>query len=174
MLGGNISLGWGNGARRNDFLSVVFQCFIGSSPLSISGLKPPSKFTAVIHAVTPLVSQSQPVLKLLVAAAKSQYCAQVSGGASSTPPAQWTRDPPQPLLLPALRFAPWDSSNVMPCYSPFICHALLLPFHQLRRSWKWNLAQVRDGLQRDFPLGLRLNIYTNTFFKECVSTLFCF
>lgn len=30
--------------------------------------------------MTPLVSQSQPVLKLLVAAAKSQYCAQVSGG----------------------------------------------------------------------------------------------
>lgn len=52
---------------------------LGSSFLPLSGLKPPSKFTAVIHAVTPLVSQSQPVLKLLVAAAKSQYCAQVSG-----------------------------------------------------------------------------------------------
>lgn len=46
--------------------------------LFTSGLKPLSTFTAVIHAVTPLVSQSQPVLKLLVAVAKSQYCAQVS------------------------------------------------------------------------------------------------
>ncbi|KAJ7404994.1 exostosin glycosyltransferase 1 [Willisornis vidua] len=42
-----------------------------------TGLKPLSTFTAVIHAVTPLVSQSQPVLKLLVAVAKSQYCAQI-------------------------------------------------------------------------------------------------
>lgn len=173
MLGGNIRLGWGNGARRNDFLSVVFQCFIGSSPLSISGLKPPSKFTAVIHAVTPLVSQSQPVLKLLVAAAKSQYCAQVSGGCRQhlPPPAQWTRDP-CPYLLYAL--LPGTHLTSCPCYSPFTCHALLLPRHQLRSSRKWNIARVRDGLQRDFSLGLRLNIYTNTFFKECISTSFCF
>lgn len=41
------------------------------------GVKPFPKFTAVIHVVTPLVSQSQPVMKLLVAVAKSQYCAQV-------------------------------------------------------------------------------------------------
>lgn len=41
------------------------------------GIKPYPKFTAVIHVVTPLVSQSQPVMKLLVAVAKSQYCAQV-------------------------------------------------------------------------------------------------
>ncbi|MBN3286890.1 EXT1B protein, partial [Polyodon spathula] len=40
-------------------------------------IKPSTKFTAVIHAVTPLVSQSQPILKLLVAVSKSQYCAQV-------------------------------------------------------------------------------------------------
>lgn len=43
-----------------------------------TGVKPQQKFTAVIHAVTPLVSQSQPIFKLLVAVAKSQYCAQVS------------------------------------------------------------------------------------------------
>lgn len=42
-----------------------------------SGIKPYPKFTAIIHVVTPLVSQSQPVMKLLVAVAKSQYCAQV-------------------------------------------------------------------------------------------------
>uniref|UniRef100_A0A7N8WVM8 Exostosin glycosyltransferase 1b n=1 Tax=Mastacembelus armatus TaxID=205130 RepID=A0A7N8WVM8_9TELE len=41
------------------------------------GIKPYPKFTAVIHAVSPLVSQSQPILKLLVAVAKSQYCAQI-------------------------------------------------------------------------------------------------
>uniref|UniRef100_A0A3P9H835 Exostosin-1a n=1 Tax=Oryzias latipes TaxID=8090 RepID=A0A3P9H835_ORYLA len=41
------------------------------------GTKPYPKFTAIIHMVTPLVSQSQPVMKLLVAVAKSQYCAQV-------------------------------------------------------------------------------------------------
>ncbi|CAM4630736.1 unnamed protein product [Leuciscus chuanchicus] len=40
-------------------------------------IKPSPKFTAVIHAVTPLVSQSQPILKLLVSVARSQYCAQI-------------------------------------------------------------------------------------------------
>ncbi|KAG7255367.1 hypothetical protein CRUP_022936, partial [Coryphaenoides rupestris] len=39
--------------------------------------KPQPKFTAVIHAVSPLVSQSQPILKLVSAVAKSQYCQQV-------------------------------------------------------------------------------------------------
>lgn len=43
----------------------------------LTGTKPYPKFTAIIHMVTPLVSQSQPVMKLLVAVAKSQYCAQV-------------------------------------------------------------------------------------------------
>lgn len=42
-----------------------------------SGLKPYTKFTAIVHVVSPLVSQSQPVMKLLVAVARSQYCAQV-------------------------------------------------------------------------------------------------
>lgn len=42
-----------------------------------SGTKPYPKFTAIIYVVTPLVSQSQPVMKLIVAVAKSQYCAQV-------------------------------------------------------------------------------------------------
>ncbi|TWW65760.1 Exostosin-1b [Takifugu flavidus] len=41
------------------------------------GIRPYAKFTAVIHAVSPLVSQSQPILKLLLAVAKSQYCAQI-------------------------------------------------------------------------------------------------
>lgn len=42
-----------------------------------SGVKPYTKFTAIVHVVSPLVSQSQPVMKLLVVVAKSQYCAQV-------------------------------------------------------------------------------------------------
>ncbi|KAF5889919.1 exostosin-1a isoform X1, partial [Clarias magur] len=41
------------------------------------GIKPQQRFSAVIHAVTPLVSQSQPILKLLASVAKSQYCAQI-------------------------------------------------------------------------------------------------
>lgn len=45
--------------------------------LLLLGIKPFPKFTAIIHVVTPLVSQSQPVMKLLAAVAKSQYCAQV-------------------------------------------------------------------------------------------------
>ncbi|XP_063565518.1 exostosin-1 isoform X1 [Gorilla gorilla gorilla] len=61
------------------FVLPQYSSYLGDFPYYYANLdlKPPSKFTAVIHAVTPLVSQSQPVLKLLVAAAKSQYCAQI-------------------------------------------------------------------------------------------------
>ncbi|XP_074842841.1 exostosin-1 isoform X1 [Carettochelys insculpta] len=61
------------------FVLPQYSSYLGDFPYYYAnlGLKPPSKFTAVIHAVTPLVSQSQPVLKLLVAVAKSQYCAQI-------------------------------------------------------------------------------------------------
>ncbi|KAL1767892.1 exostosin-1 [Sigmodon hispidus] len=61
------------------FVLPQYSSYLGDFPYYYAnlGLKPPSKFTAIIHAVTPLVSQSQPVLKLLVAAAKSQYCAQI-------------------------------------------------------------------------------------------------
>ncbi|CAB1321091.1 unnamed protein product [Coregonus sp. 'balchen'] len=48
-----------------------------SHPGGLFALPQYKTFTAVIHAVTPLVSQSQPILKLLVAVAKSQYCAQI-------------------------------------------------------------------------------------------------
>ncbi|XP_042320099.1 exostosin-1 [Sceloporus undulatus] len=61
------------------FVLPQYSSYLGDFPYYYAnlGVKPPSKFTAVIHAVTPLVSQSQPVLKLLVAVAKSQYCAQI-------------------------------------------------------------------------------------------------
>ncbi|XP_009319966.1 PREDICTED: exostosin-1 [Pygoscelis adeliae] len=61
------------------FVLPQYSSYLGDFPYYYAnlGLKPLSTFTAVIHAVTPLVSQSQPVLKLLVAVAKSQYCAQI-------------------------------------------------------------------------------------------------
>uniref|UniRef100_A0A671VRT2 Exostosin-1c n=1 Tax=Sparus aurata TaxID=8175 RepID=A0A671VRT2_SPAAU len=42
------------------------------------GVSPGQEFTAVIHAVSPLVSQSQPIMKLLQVVSKSKYCSQVS------------------------------------------------------------------------------------------------
>ncbi|XP_017558591.1 exostosin-1b [Pygocentrus nattereri] len=61
------------------FTLPQYSSYLGDFPFYYAGLgiKPYPKFTAVIHAVTPLVSQSQPILKLLVAVAKSQYCAQI-------------------------------------------------------------------------------------------------
>ncbi|KAK6323615.1 exostosin-1b [Coregonus clupeaformis] len=61
------------------FTLPQYSAHLGDFPFYYAtlGIKPYPKFTAVIHAVTPLVSQSQPILKLLVAVAKSQYCAQI-------------------------------------------------------------------------------------------------
>nr|XP_014343012.1 PREDICTED: exostosin-1 [Latimeria chalumnae] len=61
------------------FVLPQYSTYLGEFPFYYAnlGLKPSPKFTAVIHAVTPLVSQSQPILKLLVAVSKSQYCAQI-------------------------------------------------------------------------------------------------
>uniref|UniRef100_H3AJG9 Exostosin glycosyltransferase 2 n=1 Tax=Latimeria chalumnae TaxID=7897 RepID=H3AJG9_LATCH len=41
------------------------------------GKSPSQEFTAVVQATSPLVSQSQPIIKLIHAVAKSKYCAQV-------------------------------------------------------------------------------------------------
>uniref|UniRef100_A0A6Q2XWD8 Exostosin glycosyltransferase 1 n=1 Tax=Esox lucius TaxID=8010 RepID=A0A6Q2XWD8_ESOLU len=61
------------------FALPQYSAYLGDFPFYYAtlGIKPHSKFTAVIHAVTPLVSQSQPILKLLASVAKSQYCAQI-------------------------------------------------------------------------------------------------
>ncbi|XP_048849589.1 exostosin-1b [Brienomyrus brachyistius] len=61
------------------FALPQYSIYLGDFPFYYAelGIKPHPKFTAVIHAVTPLVSQSQPILKLLVAVAKSQYCTQI-------------------------------------------------------------------------------------------------
>lgn len=42
-----------------------------------AGVSPGQEFTAVISAVSPLVSQSQPIMKLLQVVSKSKYCSQV-------------------------------------------------------------------------------------------------
>ncbi|KTF85658.1 hypothetical protein cypCar_00022106 [Cyprinus carpio] len=61
------------------FTLPQYSSYLGDFPFfyAVLSVKPQQKFTAVIHAVTPLVSQSQPIFKLLVAVAKSQYCAQI-------------------------------------------------------------------------------------------------
>ncbi|XP_056154291.1 exostosin-1c isoform X2 [Lampris incognitus] len=42
------------------------------------GVSPGQEFTAIIHAVSPLVSQSQPIMKLLQVVSKSKYCSQTT------------------------------------------------------------------------------------------------
>uniref|UniRef100_A0A8C6T471 Exostosin glycosyltransferase 1b n=1 Tax=Neogobius melanostomus TaxID=47308 RepID=A0A8C6T471_9GOBI len=61
------------------FALPQYSSYLGDFPFYYAtlGIRPYPKFTAVIHAVSPLVSQSQPILKLLVSVAKSQYCAQI-------------------------------------------------------------------------------------------------
>ncbi|MEQ2291662.1 Exostosin-1a [Ameca splendens] len=44
---------------------------------AILGRSPSQQFTAVIHTVTPLQSQISPVVKLIIAVAKSKFCAQI-------------------------------------------------------------------------------------------------
>ncbi|KAJ8290778.1 hypothetical protein GJAV_G00017400 [Gymnothorax javanicus] len=72
------SLMW-NSLPGGLFVPPQYSSYLGDFPFFYAqmGIKPYPKFTAVIHAVTPLVSQSQPIIKLLVAVAKSQYCAQI-------------------------------------------------------------------------------------------------
>ncbi|KAG9283741.1 exostosin-1a [Astyanax mexicanus] len=75
---GRSNLMW-NSLPGGLFTLPQYSSYLGHFPFHYAplGIKPNPKFTAVIHAVTPLVSQSQPILKLLVAVAKSQYCAQI-------------------------------------------------------------------------------------------------
>ncbi|KAI4811502.1 hypothetical protein KUCAC02_014406 [Chaenocephalus aceratus] len=61
------------------FTLPQYSTYLGDFPFYYAklGVKPYTKFTAIVHVVSPLVSQSQPVMKLLLSVAKSQYCAQV-------------------------------------------------------------------------------------------------
>uniref|UniRef100_A0AAQ4RFM4 Exostosin glycosyltransferase 1b n=1 Tax=Gasterosteus aculeatus aculeatus TaxID=481459 RepID=A0AAQ4RFM4_GASAC len=76
--GSRSSLMW-NSHPGGLFALPQYSGYLGDFPFYYAtlGIKPYPKFTAVIHAVSPLVSQSQPILKLLVAVAKSQYCSQI-------------------------------------------------------------------------------------------------
>ncbi|TNN23274.1 Exostosin-1b [Liparis tanakae] len=61
------------------FTLPQYSTYLGDFPFYYLklGVRPSSRFTALVHVVSPLVSQSQPVMKLLAAVARSQYCAQV-------------------------------------------------------------------------------------------------
>ncbi|XP_036414044.1 exostosin-1a [Colossoma macropomum] len=75
---GRSSLMWNN-HPGGLFTLPQYSSYLGHFPFYYTslGVRPYARFTAVIHAVTPLVSQSQPILKLLVAVAKSPFCAQI-------------------------------------------------------------------------------------------------
>uniref|UniRef100_A0A671VTT1 Exostosin-1c n=1 Tax=Sparus aurata TaxID=8175 RepID=A0A671VTT1_SPAAU len=64
------------------------------------GVSPGQEFTAVIHAVSPLVSQSQPIMKLLQVVSKSKYCSQIIIlWNSEKPPPSRSKWPPMPVPL---------------------------------------------------------------------------
>ncbi|KAK5607451.1 Exostosin-1c [Crenichthys baileyi] len=64
------------------------------------GVSPGHEFTAVIHAVSPLVSQSQPIMKLLQVVSKSKYCSQIIIlWNSEKPPPPRSKWPPMPVPL---------------------------------------------------------------------------
>uniref|UniRef100_A0AAX7TZ35 Exostosin glycosyltransferase 1 n=1 Tax=Astatotilapia calliptera TaxID=8154 RepID=A0AAX7TZ35_ASTCA len=64
------------------------------------GVTPGQEFTAVIHAVSPLVSQSQPIMKLLQVVSKSKYCSQIIIlWNSEKPPPSRSKWPPMPVPL---------------------------------------------------------------------------
>lgn len=55
---------------------VIFFSFACVS-VCVAGKTPSQQFTALIHVVSPLQSQISPVVKLIIAVAKSKFCAQV-------------------------------------------------------------------------------------------------
>ncbi|XP_012693106.2 exostosin-1c [Clupea harengus] len=64
------------------------------------GLSPGQEFTAVIHATSPLVSQSQPIMKLLQVVSRSKYCSQIIIiWNSEKPPPHRSKWPPMPVPL---------------------------------------------------------------------------
>uniref|UniRef100_A0A3Q2D6X4 Exostosin-1c-like n=1 Tax=Cyprinodon variegatus TaxID=28743 RepID=A0A3Q2D6X4_CYPVA len=64
------------------------------------GISSGHEFTAVIHAVSPLVSQSQPIMKLLQVVSKSKYCSQIIilWNCEKPPPSR-SKWPPMPVPL---------------------------------------------------------------------------
>lgn len=77
------------------------------------GKSPSQQFTAVIHMVTPLQSQITPVVKLIIAVAKSKFCAQVrriQAGAHLTVLCWWNHIVSFVLILLHLHFHPFQNS----------------------------------------------------------------
>lgn len=60
-------------------MTTVSEMFLFVCP----GKGPSQQFTALIHTVTPLQSQLSPVVKLIIAVAKSKFCAQVGTASPS-------------------------------------------------------------------------------------------
>ncbi|CAL9690825.1 unnamed protein product [Knipowitschia caucasica] len=79
------------------------------------GVSPGQEFTAVIHAVSPLVSQSQPIMKLLQVVSKSKYCSQIIIlWNSEKPPPSRSKWPPMPVPLTVTDGRRKTSSRFLP------------------------------------------------------------
>ncbi|CAB1321084.1 unnamed protein product, partial [Coregonus sp. 'balchen'] len=79
------------------------------------GVSPGQEFTAIIHAVSPLVSQSQPIMKLLQVVSKSKYCTQIIIlWNSEKPPPHRSKWPPMPVPLTVTDGRRKTSSRFLP------------------------------------------------------------
>ncbi|XP_030645030.1 exostosin-1c [Chanos chanos] len=79
------------------------------------GISPGQEFTAVIHATSPLVSQSQPIMKLLQVVSKSKYCSQIIiVWNSEKPPPPRSKWPPMPVPLTVTDGRRKTSSRFLP------------------------------------------------------------
>ncbi|XP_012991126.1 exostosin-1c isoform X1 [Esox lucius] len=79
------------------------------------GVSPGQEFTAIIHAVSPLVSQSQPIMKLLQVVSKSKYCSQIIIlWNSEKPPPYRSKWPPMPVPLTVTDGRRKTSSRFLP------------------------------------------------------------
>lgn len=87
------------------------------------GKSPSQQFTALIHAVTPLQSQVSPAVKLIIAVAKSKFCAQVG-------------IPPTPL--------PFSPSWLIKRIKPVTQHVRKAAIHSL---WVWFLGKLVASTQ---------------------------
>ncbi|KAI7798859.1 exostosin-1c, partial [Triplophysa rosa] len=79
------------------------------------GISPGQEFTAVIHSTSPLVSQSQPIMKLLQVVSKSKYCSQIIIlWNSEKPPPHRSKWPPMPVPLTVTDGRRKTSSRFLP------------------------------------------------------------
>ncbi|XP_023687908.2 exostosin-1c [Paramormyrops kingsleyae] len=79
------------------------------------GMNPGQEFTAVIHAVSPLVSQSQPIMRLLQVVSKSKYCSQIIIlWNCEKPPPPRSKWPPMPVPLTVMDGRRKTTSRFLP------------------------------------------------------------